>query len=211
MIKDRLMLIYAVLLALTMWGFVITRGQAGITLEVPVSFENIPAGLTVTEGSNTSVRVSVSGHERFIRQLGPEDVKVRASLERINKGVNTHFMRNEDINLPPGLKVTGLSPSILHLRAEERATKKVPVTAAVTGLPSEGFAVRRIIVNPSTVTIEGVRKALKKVNILYTQPVDIMSAAGDVVANAKLNMSGMPVTTQEKNVTVTVTITKEKK
>lgn len=211
MIKDRLMLIYAVLLALTMWGFVITRGQAGVTLEVPVGFDNIPAGLTITEGSSTSVRVSVSGHERFIRLLGPQDIQVSTSLERLKKGENTHLLRHEDITLPPGLKVTGLSPSMLHLRAEERATKKVPVTAAITGLPAEGFAVRKIIVNPTSVNIEGVRRVLKNVNNLYTLPVDIMSATGNVVAEAKLNMTGTPVTAQVKTVTVNITITKEKK
>jgi len=209
--KDRLMMIYAVLLALTLWGFVITRGDAGITLEVPVEFENIPAGLTVTEGSSMTVRVSVSGHERFIKQLGPEDIQVRASLEKLKKGENTHLLKHEDITVPPGLEVTGLSPSMLHLRAEERSTRKVPVTAAITGLPAEGYAVRRIIVNPTAVTIEGVRRSLKSVDMLYTLPVDIMSATGDVVTEAKLNMNGMPVTVQEKTVTVTVTITKEKK
>jgi YbbR domain-containing protein len=206
--KDRLLIIYAVLLALVMWGFVITRGQAGITIEVPVEFHNIPAGLTVTDGSNITVRVSVSGHERFIKQLGPKDIQVSASLEKLKKGENTHLLRLEDITLPPALKVSGLNPSVLHLRAEERATKKVPVMAAVTGLPAEGFAVRRIIVNPTNVTVEGVRKALKDVTHVYTLPVDIMSAAGDVVAEAELNMTGMPVTSQDKKVKVTVTITK---
>jgi YbbR domain-containing protein len=209
--RDHLLMIYAVLLALILWGFVITRGQAGITLEVPVELMNIPAGLTVTDGSNITVRVSLSGHERFIKQLGPKDIQVQTSLEKLKKGENTHLLRLEDITLPPALKVTGLSPSRLHLRAEERATKKVPVTAAITGLPGEGFAVRKIIVNPTNVTIEGVRRALKKVDLLYTLPVDIMSATGDVVAEAELNMTGVPVTSQEKKVMVTVTITKESK
>lgn len=208
---DRLLILYSVLLALVLWGFVLTRDQAGITLEVPVEFGNVPAGLTITDGSNITVRVSVSGHERFLKQLGPKDIQVRTSLEKLKKGENTHLLRLEDITLPPALKVTGLSPSMLHLRAEERATKRVPVIAAVTGLPAEGYAVRSIIVNPANVIVEGVTKALRNVDKVYTRPVDIMSASTDVVVEAELNMTGMPVTSQEKKVNVTVTITKEKK
>ena len=209
--KDRMLMLYAVLLALAMWGFVMTRDQAGITLEVPVKFENIPVGLMITDGSNTTVRVSVSGHDRFLKQLGPGDIQIRASLEKLKKGENTHLLKLKDITLPPALKVSGLSPSMLHLRAEERASKSVPVTAAITGLPEEGFAVRRITVHPSTVTVEGVRRDLKKVNSIYTRPVDIMTATGDVAAEAELNMTGMAVTSQDKSVRVTVTITKEKR
>jgi len=59
--------------------------------------------------------------------------------------------------------------------------------------------------------VEGVRRVLKKVSMIYTSPVDIMSAEGDVVAEAELNMTGMPVTSPDKSVRVTVTITKEKR
>jgi len=209
--KDHLLMLYSILIALAMWGFVMTRDQSGITLEVPVEFRNVPTGLMITDGSNTTVRVSVSGHERFLKQLGPKDIQVSASLEKLRRGENTHLLTIDDITLPPALKVSGLKPSMLHLRAEETASKSVPVTAAITGLPAEGFAVRRINVAPSNVTVEGVRRVLKKVSMIYTSPVDIMSAEGDVVAEAELNMTGMPVTSPDKSVRVTVTITKEKR
>ena len=207
--RDHMMMLYAVLMALFMWGFVMTRGQSGITLEVPVEFRNVPAGLMVTEGSDTTVRVSVSGHERFLRQLGPDDIRVMATLDGLKKGENTHILRHEDITLPPALRVSGLNPSMLHLRAEERASKSVPVSATLAGLPAEGYAVRRINVEPSSITVEGVRRALDKVNIIYTRPVDIMSASGDVKTSVELNMTGLAVTSPEKSVSVTVTINKE--
>ena len=209
--RDHLMMAYAALMALAMWGFVMTRGQAGITLEVPVEFENVPAGLMITDGSSTSVRVSVSGHERFLKQLGPDDIRVSASLEKLKKGENTHLLRHDDITLPPALQVSGLSPSMLHLRAEETAGKNVPVTAAITGLPAEGFAVRGISVQPPSVRIEGVRTDLREVKLIYTRPVDIMSATGDIVTEAELNMTGHSVTSAERSVKVTVTITKERR
>lgn len=209
--NDYLLKIYSVIMALFLWGFVIARGQSGITLEVPVEFENIPAGLMITEGSNTSVRVSVQGHERLLRQLGVRDLSVTASLATIQKGENSYLLRHEDIKLPPALKVSGLSPTMLHLRAEETMSKNVPVMAAITGLPAEGYAVRKITLTPSKVTLEGARSALGKVHLLYTRPVDIMSATADIESVAELNITGLAVTPVEKAVTVSVTITKETK
>lgn len=207
--RDHMLKIYSVLMALFLWGFVIARGQSGITLEVPVEFKNIPAGLVITEGSNTSVRVSVHGHERLLGQLRVEDIRVTATMTDIEKGENSYLLRHEDIKLPPALKVSGLSPTMLHLRVEETMSKSVPVMAAITGLPAEGYAVRKINLTPSQIRVEGARSALKKIQVLYTKPIDIMSATTDMEAVAELNITGLAVTPVEKVVRVSVTITKE--
>lgn len=209
MTRDRLLMIYSVLLALAMWGFVMVRGQSMVTLDVPLSFQDVPVNLSITDGSKMKVRVSVSGHDRFLEGLGVDDVKVRVSLKGLKRGEHLHALKRTDITLPAALKVTGLSPSVLHLRLQRTATKTIPVRAVVTGLPAEGFSVSKIQVTPQQVKVKGLRSELRSIEMLDTDPVDISSAAMDVEAVVSLNLSGRDVAASEGDVKVVVIIKRE--
>ena len=205
---DARLIIPSVLLALILWGFVIARGQSTVWLDVPVQFMDIPAGLVITDASSITVRVSVSGHERFISGLAPSDIEVKTSLDKIKKGAHVHVVRRDDITLPGALKVSGLSPSVLHLQVVETRNKSIPIRAEVTGLPAEGYAVREIKVQPESVRLEGTRDALKNMELVSTKPVDISGAMGNVEVMVDLNMKEGLVSSHG-SVMVSVVITKE--
>lgn len=203
------MIIPSVLVALVMWGFVMAQGQAEMTFEVPVELAAAPHGLRITGGSNTSVRVSVKGHERFLKGLSASDIKVMVSPGDMKKGEHVYAIRHEDIFLPPTMKVSGVSPSVLHLLVEETRKKTVPVRAVITGLPAGGYAVRSILVRPEKVELEGVRSKLKPVDLVYTTPVDVSLAEESVDAVVRLDLKGLDVSASHNMVGVKVIIRKE--
>lgn len=207
--RDQWLLLASILLALVMWGFVIARGQSSINIEVPVTFENIPVNFRVTSGSNTSVKVSIKGHERFIKNIRPEEIKVKASLEDMKKGNNVYVINRADIELPPTLEVLSLSPSVLHLGIEETIRRKLPVRAVITGLPKNGYTVRKVEVIPMSVDAEGIRNIIKGLAQIYTKPVDIGDATNSIETEAELNISGMDIIVSDKTAMVRITIAKE--
>lgn len=114
------MKVAAVVLALAMWLFVMSKGQTEVSLVAPLVLENIPEGLIVTESESQKVVLSIKGHERFVETLNPEEIRVLLDLRDIKKGQNNLTIDHDDADLPWSLRVLSIVPSSVNIVAEEK-------------------------------------------------------------------------------------------
>jgi hypothetical protein len=117
--KNFWMKVAAVVIALAMWLFVMSKGQTEVSLVAPLVFENVPEGLRVKEGGAQKIVLSLKGHERFIETLNPEGIMVSLDLSEIRKGSNELTIDHGDVDLPLSLKVLSIVPSSVSIVAEE--------------------------------------------------------------------------------------------
>lgn len=200
--------VIAVLLAVGLWMFVISRGQSELSLEVPVVYRDLPTGLQVA-GAEKTVTLVVRGHERFIRNLSPEDIHVSVNVADLKKGIHPYRVTRSDVKLPAALRVVSIFPSAINVQAEETLKKRVHVTPVVTGTPLEGFRRGMVEVVPEEVMVEGMVNEVRRLQSLETEPVDVSSASATVVAEAKIRKPGGSVLPEVNTVTVRVVIVKE--
>jgi len=208
--KNLLFLAASVLLSLALWFFVVTRGQSGISLEVPVHFTDIPSHIHVSGETPTTVIVNLRGHERFLEAIHSDDIKVELSLSNISRGTHQIGMDKARVVMPPMLRLVSINPPTITVRAEEKGTRMAPVRAVTSGMPARGYRVRLVEVQPKEVSVEGVRGELKSLKYLYTEPVDITDATDSVVTEARVTSTDSSFVLAPQSVTVKVVIIRER-
>lgn len=174
--KNLWLKVSAVTLAAALWLFVMSRGRSEISVHAPIEFENVPSGMGIVRATTTAeTTLSIRGHERFLRNLSPESIRVALDLKGISAGRHTRNIKVRDVKLPPLIKLQGIRPSTVKVVVERLVKKTVPVEAAVTGTPRRG-RVLSVEVQPKEITLEGVRAELRNIRSVGAEAVDVSTA-----------------------------------
>lgn len=190
-------------LAVALWFFVVSKGRSGIIMDVPVGFKNLPAGLELVETAKT-VSLTIEGQERILKNLKQDNISVAIDLKNAKKGVTSFLIAENDIRLPQSLVVTKISPQKVKLTLEDKLKKSVPVKPVITGLPAEGFAIKKIKVEPKTVEIEGPVNSVANIYSVRTEPIDITDVTEDFHYTAYLNIAQKNVKSDVSEVKVNI-------
>jgi YbbR domain-containing protein len=105
--------------------------------------------------------------------------------------------------------VTRITPARLYLALAHAATGAVKVVPQVRGAPAAGYAVQRVLVEPSTVTIKGPRSTIEARGEIATLPVDVSGSRRSVTQSVGLMLPASTYSTRERTVRVTVEIAEE--
>lgn len=203
--------IASVLLSIFLWVFVTSRGLSEMSLDIPLEFKNIPAGLELVSQSAKAVSLNIKGQERLIKDIRSSDIRVYIDLNKAKKGEGVYYLNKDNIKQPHMVNVINITPSYVKVLLDETITKTVPVKPVVIGTPESGFYVKSIDVIPKTVVIEGVRSELKKMYNLKTDPIDITGVSETFSHNVKLDMTGVNMRTKSDEVKIKIIIAGGKK
>jgi len=197
----------ALIMAVILWFFVISKGQSEIAIDVPVELKNMPPGLeSVNRHGAKTVNVSLKGQERLLRNIKPSDLRVHVDLSKAKKGKAIYYIDKENVIHPASMSITSITPSSVTITLEETLLKTVPVQAITAGRPKEGFVVGSVEVAPKEMAIEGVRTETGKVKFLKTEPVDISDADKTFTQAVRIDMAGRNIRTDIQEVNVKVII-----
>jgi len=203
--------IVSVLLAIVLWIFVTSRGQAEMSIDVPLEFANIPQGLEMVNHNVKMVTLTIKAQEGLIKNLQPSSVRVSVDLSKAKKGEGLYYVQRDNVKIPHGFVVTSIEPSAVKVITAETVTKMVRVVPVVAGEPAEGYHIKSIEVDPQTVIIEGVRSETARIGTLKTEPVDIAGVNETVTQDAKLDLEGRNVRSKTNVVSVRIVIGGPKK
>jgi len=203
--------ISAVLLSSLLWFFVTSRGQSEMSLEITPEFKNVPVALGIVNSSVKTVVVTIRGQERLMKNVKPSDVRVFVDLGKAKKGEGTYYLNTNDIKLPYAMTVTNISPISLRIRLDETISKAVMVVPAITGAPEKGFYVKSVVVEPSSVVIQGLKNEVRKTNELRTEALDISGLKETSTQELNIDTSGINVKTEVNAVKVIVEIAGRKR
>lgn len=200
--------IASVALAATLWASVVVIGQTLISVEAPVDYKNLGKGLLVAEPALRTVTLTIKGHERFLRGIGPEDLSVVLDLGSLEVGRHSYEVRPSDVKHPATIRVVRTKPALLNIRIEELVERTISVRAVITGLPGPGYTVHGVEVIPGSVNIKGSKASLGALRSLDAGPVDVSGASGNVAEEVMIN-AGEGLSISQDSVTVKVIIGKE--
>ncbi len=199
--------ILSVALAISLWFFVTYQGQSEMAIDAHLEFKNVPEGLEILRQDIKKVSLNIRGHERLLNALMPTDARVVIDMSDAKKGEAVYYFDKDNVIIPRTIKVQRIEPVSIRVTMDKSISKTVPVRVAVVGTPEKGYRVKSIVVNPSSVTIEGAKTELARIAFLRTEHIDITGIDADVVQNAKLHTGGMNIRTNIAEVTVTIRIT----
>jgi YbbR domain-containing protein len=198
--------IAAVLLSIALWVFVTSRGQSEISVDVPLEFQNIPAGLEIVNRTVKTVGLTVKGQDRFVKNIRPSDIGVSVDLSKAKKGENVFYIHRADIKLPHSASVTSIEPSNVKVIMGETIAKTVKVLPLITGAPERGYYVKSVEVTPRTVVVEGIKSEVARIKTVRTEPLDVTGLDETVTQDVRLDLGGRNVRSRTADVTVSVVI-----
>lgn len=200
--------IAAVVLAVALWFYVVSRGYADVSVEASIKYENVPEGLQVVSSETmSSVSLGLRGHERIVKNLLADGVVVTLDLEGLTKGSHQVDIEKGDIKLPVFVRVVSMHPSAVTVTLGEVSEKSVPVRPGVVGEPKTGYRVVRMKVMPGSVGVEGAGPEIDKLKWLETEPVDISGAAETITREVKI-AGREGIRPERESVTVEIVIEK---
>lgn len=164
-LRNHLNLLIAVFLAILLWLFVtgddITRATMvrKIIQEVPLSYENLDAGLTISKMPQT-VDITVEGLPDAFDELEESELEAYLDLTGVKSGVHQVRVRGK---APQGLSLVSLAPQQVEVHIEKLKSRHFPVEVHFRGQPARGFVRQQYICRPAQVKLEAVSAQLNKV------------------------------------------------
>jgi YbbR domain-containing protein len=197
----------SLVLSLTIWFYVTSKGKTEMTLTVPLELRNIPQDMAVVGPVASSLEVRVQGQERVLRDIttGKKIVGI-LDLSMTKEGENVVRLSPDDISRPSGVAVTHMSLSEVKVRLEPLIRKSFRLKPIVHGTPAIGYRLRTIVITPSKVTVEGPSSVVKMLDSLQTLPIDIQGAAENKSIEPKIDYQGQSVKLLDKNIEVRIII-----
>jgi YbbR domain-containing protein len=169
--------------------------QGSKKLPVKVVLQGTPApGFMTLSPEVTPDVVTVSGPSGLL--AGLQDVQAVVDTT----GVNTNITAKVSLQVPGSGDKLALNPpeaAVVIPVVSSGLVKNVPVIADVTGTPGVAQSVKSVAVDPTMVALTGSQDVLSSLVSVYTQPVDISGATGQVVEDVDLVLpQGVSMVTQ---------------
>jgi len=143
----------SMVLALTVFILVNTDREREIVARVGVSY-TVPEDKVLVSERIDEVRVTVQGPWRRIKRFDEREIdRIHLDLSHVQGG--EVLITPDMIQLPQGLHITSVTPRVLRVAFEKRATKDVDVAPVLAGRPLHGYIVTGTQVDPPRVTVRG--------------------------------------------------------
>ncbi len=188
----------AFFLAVIVWVIAVQQEDPIIVADlpdsIPVSYVNLPEGLTILGNPVDSVRIRVRGQRSVVTSLTGDSFRAYVDLAGLAPDVHTLPIRVEG---PREITVVSVEPPRAVVHLERLAQKTVPVRVEIMDLPPLGYRVRadNIVTEPMTATVEGPQSQVEKV-VSAVAEVYVQARRSSVDTNVALSprdANGLPV------------------
>lgn len=109
-----------------LWFIFVGHQNAELGLSIPVFYVNVPQQLTIEGKHLQEVFVRVRGSREMLNFVDPSQLQVAINLKKARAGRQHYSITDKDINLPPGLQLVAINPSMIafHLREKPPEPKQ---------------------------------------------------------------------------------------
>lgn len=181
-------------IAIALWAFV-NAGQREqqISLQVPVSYRNLPAGMMIYGPSPNFVELLVSGPSTLLSLLDPGRLTLRLDLRGVESGQAEFKIGPQMFNVPRQVRIDRIDPAMIALDVDKIDTREVPVHVVTSGSVANGYRVSAVEATPATVRVTGPHRAVSQLQGIDTEPFELKNAAADAEQTLALIAPGSKV------------------
>jgi hypothetical protein len=184
----------ALALAAAFWSSVQLSTDVHETVSLRVGFLAAPETMIVGKKMHR-VQLNLVGPlaamEQFRRQQSSDVVHIPAAGFGI--GNSSIYLNPDLLGLPKNLRVESIRPAVVRVRLARRITRQVPVKPELVGSPSAGLKVKRWVVVPDQVTVDGPEAAVRALEFVVAGPVSVDRVVKNVVRTVPLRTGALGV------------------
>jgi YbbR domain-containing protein len=201
----------SLLLAVSLWFYVTSKGKTEMSLTVPLELRNIPQGMAVVGDVPGTVEARFQGQERALREIAAgKKVTGAVDLSLAKEGDNVIRISPDDIRKPSGVLVTHLSPYEITVKLDRLVRKTIRLRPVLTGTPAGGYRLGNVSVSPPRITLEGPLGSVGALTALQTMPIDIAGMKESVTVEPRIDYRGKPFKVIEQDIHIHIGIQKER-
>jgi YbbR domain-containing protein len=165
--------VVSLILSFCLWLTLV--GEDTTALEVPLQLEltNLPEALIVTSEVPREITCRILANTAQVRFLTDRKLKLPLDVSSSREGYNAFPLTSDSLNLPWGVQVSELSPSLIEFEALRRVEKKLDLEPVIVGTPGPGYQFKSVVLTPDQVVIKGPKELINKINNLYTTPISV--------------------------------------
>ena len=152
--------VISMLLAIVLWGFVVTQQLVHTDETLPIEAVNAPPGLVATVIQPPTVKVEFKGSQQAMDKAKLTQTQVVADLAGRVLGENSVVL--EIRSVPPGIRAS-VERQVARVTLDARKSIQRSVTVETIGKQAQGFRLQTSHAQPKTVTIEGASSELRTV------------------------------------------------
>ena len=184
------------------------------TVKVPVIFKNLPQNKKslVEMPQSLFVQVKASGLKLCLILLNRPFVPLEVdfnNLKTINRN-QSYILSSGDIDFKKSFKfetlVKHISPDTLYFAEKTGYQKIVPIKIPLSIKCKAGYGYRQPVISPNLISIWGDTVLIKKIDTIYTQPLNLTEMDRDVSENLQIIKPNKDVytTVSETNVKIEI-------
>ena len=187
--------VFSIIFITSVW-FSVSRGvDTLVAFDIPVEYTNRNPTMEIVKTSVNTVSLELGGSGALIKSMKPDQVQVRLDLSESKVGPNTFTITSENISLPPGVILKGVTPSVVDVDLDVLMTKELPVQVDWVGHLPDHFILANAIVEPERVQVIGGKRMLENMSTVYTVkvPLDNLELEGTITANLALYPASLKI------------------
>lgn len=182
--------LFALVIAVVLWYYVVAQRNLTQTLQVPVEVTGVSEQMIV-RSLPASVSVTVTGPRETVEGMTVDNVRVRAVLASPDPGDYRTPLR---IMVPRGVSAR-VAPDSVRVRVERPPagspearviTRSVPIALTSRGQPAPGYRVDRVEFAPTIATVTGIAERINDLRAVPTDALDLAGVRNNVEARLPL-------------------------
>ncbi|MGQ0792981.1 MAG: CdaR family protein [Deltaproteobacteria bacterium] len=161
----------AIVVGISLWFVANMENEIEKSVAVEVNYSNLSEELIIVNKPAEKLNLSIRGPRAKLTSFSPSDFAYSLDIGNITPGVSKFEILTDQIKVPRGVQVTGVSPGLIEVEADKLEEKEVRVNPVV-GETDEGFEVAsETKVSPSKIKIKGPARILSKIESVSTDLV----------------------------------------
>lgn len=165
-------------LAIGFWFYVVGEESIEITKTVPLEVISPSEKLSVVKSSTYFLETTLQAPRNLISAFPSMNISASHKIEGTQKpGEYSFTVSYNDFSLPaPTIRIVKIFPTVITVTLDEMIVKKLPVQVETAGEAAFGYRVDegQIELDPNAVLVEGPKEALEKMDMIKTEPVQLV-------------------------------------
>jgi len=115
-VKNSIPKVVAVVLSLIFWFTIVyTAGVVKNTYSIPVEFKYLKPEMTISTNSLSTIKVTITGSNKDVANLKPEDIHALVDASKFNIGENDVTLTKTEIKMPSYIELDSFTPKDLQI------------------------------------------------------------------------------------------------
>jgi hypothetical protein len=171
--------VFAVVFAFFLWGTISGARTSEVSLASAIEYAGIPEQMALAETWIGEVSLRVRGSKGLLAGIPLDKVRVRLNLSNAKPGTNFVTLTPDDLNLPPGIQITSIKPSVVKIVLEEIESRLYRVEPQLSDSPPPGVRIVAVKVEPEEVKLQAPKSQLMKIEKVVMEPISLSGVSAD--------------------------------